>query len=113
MNAFAFGPWRTHLDVFFTLKGTARLLLAHDVSQQNFLLYHRAHKRERLFFEEKKLYLGLSMPVPGGLTLDLQAGRVYQSSLFEVRKYGDRHENRESLGRAMYARVGVNARFGP
>lgn len=74
--------------------------------QQSFLREEREKLRDRLFFAEKKLFLGFRSPVTRDISGEIQTGLSFDRTLKEGRSFNDT-ELEADLGRSSYVSLNL------
>ena len=97
-------------SVSYVFSDTTQMSLGFSINQQTFLREGRDELRDRLFLNDKRIYLGLRHAFSKDLSLELQSGSSFDRSLREGRRFNDT-EWRRDLGRSWYASAAVNYSF--
>jgi len=84
-----FGPRRMGLEAGWRFKGQSRLYGGWEWGAQEWLLANRINTDNRLFFDRKRLQLGVQWPLIPQLSLDLSGGREFDRRFFENRSSKD------------------------
>lgn len=106
LQFFTLLPWTTKLQVEYRLTPRSQLFTGADFSQATFLRHGRTDKRERIFFDEKKLFLGWKF-----FPVELEAGYAYGRRTFLGRSYRKRSSAPVNLGAAPYGKFVVAWEF--
>lgn len=122
--AFKYSPFRKwslscyymyprNIDLRVTWRATRSLSLytGFDWSNYRFYLTDRAHRQDRLFYFQKRGFVGGNIALGGGLMLTLEAGYTFDRLFFEGENYGDRHQERIDLDNNWFAAVKMGVAF--
>ncbi len=113
LDFFTIAPWTVRTAIGYQVAGFYQLYGAGEFDQQMFLRRDRAVRKERLFYDEKKLSIGFKGPVTRELGFDFNAGYAFARSFFEAEQYRDRRKApRTRLDSAWFAGLSVSMSFG-
>ena len=76
-------------DVTYLITDKFQVFSGFAITQQTFLRQERRNLQERLFFNEKKVYVGLRIPMGGQFSGDIQVGETFDRKLREGKRYND------------------------
>jgi len=82
-----------------------------DWSNYRFYLTDRAHRQDRLFYFQKRGFVGSNIKLGRGLILTLETGYSFDRLFFEGENYGDRHQERIDLDNNWFAALRVGVEF--
>lgn len=99
-------PWHLKTSVSYDLLPFTPITAGLDISHQTFFRAERADRAERIFFEERKLFIGLRSPLTKWLMADLEIGRAYQRRAFEAVEYKVDPSVVRSIQPQSYAKLG-------
>lgn len=124
---FVFTRWNFHPDLTWTgmilgfsifktelaysIKGPIQLYTSFDFSQQPFLLRDREDAKNRFFYDEKKVALGIRSPLNKVLFADLSGGFTYDRNFFEAKDYDNRNGNLLNVKNTAYGMFTLSGRF--
>lgn len=109
-------PWILSMSFFITnfnseiaygLRDKFQTFAGFAISQQNFLRADREEKTDRLFFNEKKVFLGARSPLTNAISTELQTGLSFDRKLKEGESFNDTHLEAD-LGRSWYISMNWN-----
>lgn len=109
---FSFSWFITNLktSLSYALNDASQLSLGFSINQQNFLREGRDEQRDRIFLNDKRIYLGFRQVLAKELSFEFQSGQTFDRSLREGRRFNDT-EWRRDLGRSWYASAAMNFSF--
>lgn len=93
-------------EAAYVLKDNLQLLTGFAVSQQTFLREDRKEMRDRLFFNEKKLYVGLKVPMGKMFSGDIQFGQTFDRKLAEGKRFNETDLSAD-FGRSWYSALNL------
>ncbi len=82
-----------------------------DWTNQRYYRHDRRHVRDRLWFDEKRLTLGVRWDVNDQLYLDVCGGYAFDRFWFEGQTYEDRDYNRTNIADGPFIGLQLGARF--
>lgn len=104
-NFFTLVPWVLKTSVDYTIAGPAKAYTGIDFSQATYYLHDRQNRNERLFYDEKKLFVGVKSPVNKNLFADLEAGYAFDRRFFAAEDYERDPANMIGLGSSVYVKL--------
>lgn len=111
MNFFTLVPWVIKGSINYSIAGPTQAYFGLDFSQQTFLTYGRVNKEDRLFYDEKKFFVGLKSPISKEFAVELEAGHAFDRSFFIAENYERDPSDPLEVGNAFYIKTVVSARF--
>ncbi|MES2525612.1 MAG: hypothetical protein V4598_00940 [Bdellovibrionota bacterium] len=108
--SFSFFITNLKSSISYSLSDSSILSLGFSINQQVFLREDREENRDRLFLNDKRIYLGYRQILSQALNLEIQGGQSFDRSLREGRRFNDT-EWRRDLGRSYYASLAANFSF--
>ncbi len=108
--SFSFFITNLKTSIAYSLNDSSILSLGFSLNQQVFLREDREENRDRLFLNDKRIYLGYRQILSQALNLEIQTGQSFDRSLREGRRFNDT-EWRRDLGRSWYASLAMNYSF--
>lgn len=90
------------LSAAYLVRDATQLGLGFQINQQTFLRSDRDNLQERIFYNEKRVYLGFKQGLSRSLALELQAGTSFDRRLKEGRRFNNTKWERD-LGRSIFA----------
>jgi len=82
-----------------------------DFRQEMYLLRDRPTTTDRLFYDEKRIFLGTTIDFNKSIELDLIGGYAFARSFFEGEKYTDPLDGNADLNACGYVSAALTARF--
>ncbi|RJX29779.1 MAG: hypothetical protein C4525_13890 [Desulfarculus sp.] len=82
-----------------------------DWTYQRYFLHDRTDTKDRFFYYQKQIKLGLDFRLSKGLRLDLSGGYVFDRMWFEGNDWDDRDQDRINLENGFLWRLGLSWRF--
>lgn len=79
-----------------------------NMAQEAYLRVDRDRALDRLFLDEKKIFVGARAPLSKNLFTDLQFGQSFDRKVFEGRSYGDRRMGEDTLKNSLYGTLSLN-----
>lgn len=105
LNFFALVPWTIKGSIYYKIAPFAQAYTGLDFSQETYYLHGREKKEERLFYDEKKLFVGIKSPLSKTIFADFETGHAFDRSFFEAKNYQIHPDLRTELGNAYYAKL--------
>ena len=107
-----FGPRNFNAEVSRRLIGRIHAYTAFLWGSQEWELANRQDTSNRLFFDRKRIALGVRSPLPYGLALDVSGGREFDRRFFENDSSSYKDVPTIGLAPAWYAETRISWRFG-
>jgi hypothetical protein len=82
---YIFGPRTIGTEFSQRVGGPVRAYAGFDWGQQEWMRANRDDDKNRIFYDTKKLALGIRSPIGGGFSIDLSGGREFDRRFFENR----------------------------
>lgn len=82
-----------------------------DWTYQRYFLHDRRDQKDRFFFYQKEIKLGLKFRLPRGLGLDLSGGYLFDRLWFEGNDWDDRDQDRVDIENGLLLRLALSWRF--
>lgn len=95
-------------EAAYVMSDHLQLFTGFAISQQTFLREERRNISDRLFFNEKKVYVGVKVPMGGPLSGDIQVGQTFDREMREGKRFNDTDLSAD-FGRSWY--VSLNTVF--
>lgn len=105
LDLFTIVPWVLKGSFSYKLNEYARAYTGLDFSQMTFYIHGRENKKERLFYDEKRLFVGIKSPLSKSIFADLEAGHAFDRAVFSAENYKFNPENPVDIGNAYYAKI--------
>jgi hypothetical protein len=74
-------------------------------------MYDRVNKEDRLFYDQKKFFVGLKSPVSKELAVEIEMGHAFDRSFFVAENYEQNPSNPLEIGNAFYIKTVLSARY--
>lgn len=103
---FTIVPWILKTSLNYKITEAARIYTGIDFSQVTYYLQGRTNDDERLFYDQKTLFVGVKSPLSANITADLEVGHSFDRSLFAAENYTTSPDNPVDIGNAYYAKLG-------
>lgn len=111
MNFFTLVPWVIKGSINYSIAGPMQAYFGLDFSQKTYLMYERTVKEDRLFYDEKKFFIGLKSPITKEVAVEIEAGHAFDRAFFVAENYERDPSNPLEVGNAFYLRTVLTARF--
>lgn len=111
LEGFTLLPWIIKGHVFYKLNDHAKVYAGLDFSQVTYYRAERANNEERVFYDEKRLFLGVKSPISRHLLADLELGHAFDRAFFEAEDYEIDPENPTTFANAYYGKVSLRLYF--
>jgi hypothetical protein len=111
MSFFTLLPWVIKASINYSLSGPVQAYFGFDFSQKTFLMYDRVNKEDRLFYDQKKFFVGLKSPVSKELAVEIEMGHAFDRSFFVAENYEQNPSNPLEIGNAFYIKTVLSARY--
>ncbi len=100
-----------NLEAVYGHRDQIQFYTGFSMAQEAYLRVDRERSLDRLFLDEKKLFLGARAPLTKNLFTDLQFGQSFDRKVFEGRSYGDRRMGEDNLKNSLYGTLSLNVIF--
>lgn len=104
---FTLVPWIIKTSVYYKVTDFAKLYAGVDFSQITYYLYGRQNKDDRLFYDDKKIFVGIKSPISKQIFADLEAGHSFDRRFFIDENYVPDPDNAVSIGNAFYFKLSL------
>lgn len=111
LNFFTVVPWVVKTSVARTFFGFLQLYSGFDFSQMTFLQYGRESSKERLYYDEKKAFLGIKSPLSKFLFADLEAGYAFDREVFPAATYTFSPRSSTKIDSSWYGKISLTSVF--
>ena len=101
----------TKTEIAYSVMGPVQVFTGLDLFPRTFLKYGRANDKERLYYDEKKLVLGLRSPVSRILFTQLEGGYSFSRRFFTAESYSDDPTSVTSIEPCWFLRTSITASF--
>lgn len=107
VNMFTLVPWIIKGSLYYKITPFAQAYGGLDFSQVTYLPYGREDKNDRLFYDEKKLFIGVRSPLSKTIFADFEAGHAFDRRFFIAENYEINPGNEVEIGNAYYAKLSL------
>ncbi|QDK45596.1 hypothetical protein DOM22_10770 [Bdellovibrio sp. ZAP7] len=111
LNFFTLIPWVIKTSVDYSIAGPMKASLGLDFSQSTYYLYGRANRKERLFYDEKRVYVGFKTPLSMQFMTEVEAGYSFDRRYFQDENYDISPKNAIHLGTSPYLKLQLTSLF--
>lgn len=111
LTLFTVAPWVAKAQVAYSIAGPFQVFTGVDFSQMTYLQYGRVNKKERLYYDEKKAFIGAKSPLNQIFFVEIEAGYAFGRQLFAAEKYTANPVNPTELDASGYGKLSVSAAF--
>jgi hypothetical protein len=96
-----FGP-TVNAEAAYGSPRTAQLFAGFGWLQQSYLRKDRGEEKDRLYYDEKHVPVGVRIPLAQGLKTEFSFGYAFDRSVYEGRRFGDKSNGSVSWGAAWF-----------
>lgn len=107
MNFFTLVPWIIKGSVYYKVNEYAQAYTGLDFSQVTYLPYGRKNRADRLFYDEKKFFVGFKSPLSKTTFADFELGHSFDRQFFQAENYELNPKNKVDIGNAYYAKLSL------
>lgn len=107
LEVFTLVPWIFKGSVSYKLNDFAKVYSGVDFSQITYYLYGRQNIKERLFFDEKKIFVGFKSPLSKNILFEFEIGHAFDRALFVAENYSTHPDMPLNIGDAAYAKLAL------
>lgn len=111
MEGVTFVPWVIKGSIYYKINDYAKIYSGLDFSQITYYRADRENNKDRIFFDEKKLFVGAKSPVSKNMQVELEAGHAFDRAFFEAEEYEIDPENPLTIGNAFYLKASMRYLF--
>lgn len=111
VDFFTLMPWRYRGALNYHVNDFIRLYTGFNTGPETWLLHDRTNRRERLFYDEKRLFVGARAPAARWLMAELEAGHAFDRRFSKSENYELSPEESASVGNAFYIKTSLRAFF--
>lgn len=111
MEGITFVPWVIKGSFYYKLNDYAKIYTGLDFSQITYYRAERIHKKERVFFDEKKLFVGAKTPLSKNIFVEIETGHAFDRAFFEAEDYEIDPEQPISIANAFYGKLSLRYIF--
>lgn len=104
-------PWVFKGSFGYKLNEYARAYAGVDFSQMTFYIHGRQNSKERLFYDEKRLFVGVKSPLSKSIFADLEVGHAFDRAIFAAENYKFNPDNPIDIGNAYYVKISTRFIF--
>lgn len=107
LEIFTLVPWIFKGSVNYKLTDYARIYSGLDFSQLTYYLHGRINTKDRLFYDQKKLFVGIKSPLAPNVFTEFELGHSFDRSLFVAENYTTAPNNPVDIGNAYYGKLSI------
>lgn len=108
MTLFAVIPWILKAQVSYSILGPLQVYSGVDFSQQSYFQHGRSNNKERLFYEENKIFVGFKSPISKNIFFETEFGNSFNRQYFFAEDYSRNPKNPTRLTSSLFGRVSLN-----
>lgn len=108
LNLLTIVPWVLKAQVSYQVWGPMQAYSGVDVSQQSFFELGRSNHKERIFFEESRVFVGLKSPLSKNIFAEAELGQSFNRKLFSAEDYTWNPDERTRLDSSLYGRLRIS-----
>lgn len=102
-------PWVARLQVGYSIMGPMAVYVGGDFSQNTYLQYGRSNWRERIYFDEKKVFAGIRSPLSRVFYAELETGLSFERRFFFAESYTRSPATAFELDSTLYGKLALTA----
>jgi len=106
---FIIAPWVAKAQFGYTIVGPIQAFSGIDFSQKTFLQFDRANSKERIYYDEKKAFLGIRSPLSKVFFAELEGGLSIGRRFFFGESYTRSPPFAYEYGTSGYFKVSISA----
>lgn len=107
LEIFTLVPWIFKSSISYKLNEYARVYTGLDFSQVTYYLHDRTNTKDRLFYDQKKLFVGIKSPLAPTILAEFELGHSFDRSLFIAENYTANPINPIDIGNAYYGKLSL------
>lgn len=111
LEFFTLFPWIIQGSLNYHINDYAKVYTGLDFSQMTYYIFGRANKNDRLFYDEKKLFLGIKSPLNKITFVELETGYAFDRRFFSDENYQRDPTNAVLVENAPYLKLNLRFRF--
>ncbi|WP_374028815.1 hypothetical protein [Bdellovibrio bacteriovorus] len=111
LNFFTLIPWVVKTTVSYTGFTPVRIYAGVDFSQMTYLPFGRTNNEDRLFYDDKKAFLGVKSPLSQFVMAELEFGHAFDRSFFIAENYTNKPDDPVEIGNAYYGKLTLSVAF--
>lgn len=111
LEGFTLVPWVVKGNLYYRINDFAKVYTGLDFSQITYYLADRTNNKERVFYDEKKLFLGVKSPLNKNILADFEVGHAFDRAFFQAEEYEIDPENPTTIANAFYAKLSLRLFF--
>ncbi len=111
VTSFTVAPWIIKTSVAYAVVFPMQIFAGVDFSQETFLQYGRSNLKDRIYYDEKKVFVGCKSPLSRTLFAELETGYALNRSMFSAQTYTLSPVNPTDLGSSFYGKLAITAAF--
>lgn len=105
LSTFTLLPYTFRGQIYYRMNPVSQVYFGLDASQMVHYLHDREKDKERLFYDERKIFIGAKSPLAKGLMAEAELGYAFDRKFFSAENYSWRPEDATNIGSAPFARL--------
>jgi hypothetical protein len=111
VDGFTLVPWIIKGSIYYKINDFAKIYSGLDFSQITYYRADRLNNKDRVFYDEKKIFIGAKSPLSKNVVADLELGHAFDRAFFEAEEYEIDPENPTAIANAYYGKVSLRLFF--
>jgi hypothetical protein len=107
LDFFTVVPWVFKSTLNYNLDEYRKFYLGFNFSQLTYFILGRQNLKDRLFYDEKKIFVGAKSPLSKSILADLEMGRSFDRALFMAEEYRLNPNNPVRIENAFYLKLSL------
>jgi hypothetical protein len=100
-------PWVLKGNLSYSFGPYTKVYTGLNLSQLTYFLHGRENLKERLFYDDRKIFIGAKFPVYIKTLADLEFGHAFDRSLFKAESYELNPNNPIRIENAFYTKISL------
>lgn len=100
-------PWVFKGAINYQLNSYSKIYSGFNFSQLTYYKFDRTNSKERVFFDEKKMFVGLKIPLHPKIFSEFELGHAFDRSIFKAESYQLNPDNPTLIGNAFYGKLNL------
>lgn len=104
-------PWVFKTNLAYTITDKQQSYVGIDFSQQTFFRADRTEKKDRIYFADKKAFVGYKIKNNDILSTEIETGYAFDRKLFEAKSYSFSPDSPLNFDPSWFAKISLSAGF--
>lgn len=104
-------PWIFKTAINYKINEFATVYTGFNFSQETYFLFGRENNKDRLFYDEKKVFIGAKSPLSKNISAELEAGHAFDRAFFIDEEYTTNPDHPVDIGNAYYGKITLRFLF--